>query len=64
MADKGPEDVRIVLTMPRKLVDRIDDYRFSLRLLSRAAAIRALAEDALKRHERPPRQPKPPNESG
>jgi metal-responsive CopG/Arc/MetJ family transcriptional regulator len=46
MANKEPE-VRIVLTMPRKLVDRIDDYRFAHRLLSRAAAIRELTEAGL-----------------
>ena len=46
MAHKEPE-VRIVLTMPRKLVDRIDDYRFAHRHLSRAAAIRELIDAQL-----------------
>jgi metal-responsive CopG/Arc/MetJ family transcriptional regulator len=48
------KEERIVLTMPSDLVERIDDYRFARRLLSRAAAIRALIALALDTVEKPP----------
>ena len=41
------KDDRIVTPMPRKLVERIDDFRFSHRLPSRAEAIRQLVEAGL-----------------
>lgn len=47
--DAMPQDVdRIVVPMPRQLVERIDDFRFSRRLPSRAEAIRQLIEAGLK----------------
>jgi len=55
---KERERVRVVLTMPREMVDRIDDHRFANRLKSRAEAVRTLVETGL-RHHRPP--PKPPS---
>jgi hypothetical protein len=39
---------RVIVRMNRKLVERIDDFRFERRLPSRAAAIRRLIEDGLK----------------
>jgi metal-responsive CopG/Arc/MetJ family transcriptional regulator len=36
------KDPRIITPMPQRLVDAIDDYRFSNRLASRAEAIRQL----------------------
>jgi metal-responsive CopG/Arc/MetJ family transcriptional regulator len=50
-----PND-RIVTPMPRQLVERIDDFRFSHRLRSRAEAIRQLIEAGLKNP--PVKQPK------
>lgn len=50
-------DDRIVTPMPRQLVERIDDFRFSRRLHSRAEAIRQLIEAGLKN---PPSQAKEP----
>lgn len=44
--------------MPPELIARIDDYRWRERVPSRAEAIRALLDEALKRHERHPRPPK------
>lgn len=52
------EPIRIVLAMPAELVERIDDYRFTHRLLSRAQAIRSLIEIGLK-HPAPSRPLRP-----
>jgi hypothetical protein len=41
------KDPRIITPIPSKLLERIDDYRFSQRLPSRAAAIRDLIEAGL-----------------
>ena len=43
------EPIRIIIKMNPKLVAKIDDWRFANRIPSRAAAIRALIEKALKR---------------
>ena len=49
--------------MPAELIKRIDDYRWSERVPSRAAAIRLLLDESLKRHERHERHgPKPSTE--
>jgi metal-responsive CopG/Arc/MetJ family transcriptional regulator len=49
MVAKPDQDVeRIFTRMPRKLVERIDDFRFPRRIPSRAEAIRRLIEDGLK----------------
>lgn len=52
------EPGRIAIPMPPELIARIDDYRWRERVPSRAEAIRALLDEALKRHERHPRPPK------
>lgn len=44
---------RVIIPLSRRLLDRIDDFRFGHRLPSRAAAIRRLIETGL-RHEKPP----------
>jgi metal-responsive CopG/Arc/MetJ family transcriptional regulator len=49
---------RIVTPMPRQLVERIDDFRFSRRLASRAEAIRQLIEGGLKNPPSPIKEPK------
>jgi metal-responsive CopG/Arc/MetJ family transcriptional regulator len=49
MVAKPDQDVeRIFTRMPGRLVERIDDFRFSRRIPSRAEAIRRLIEDGLK----------------
>jgi hypothetical protein len=54
---KGQEPPdRIILAMPAKLIQRIDEYRWRERIASRAAAIRALLEIALK-HVEPKKPP-------
>lgn len=45
------EPERIAIPMSAGLIARIDEYRWNQRIASRAAAIRALLEDALRRHE-------------
>lgn len=47
-----PEPERVAIPMSSRLLARIDEYRWRERLPSRAEAIRALLDDALKRHER------------
>jgi metal-responsive CopG/Arc/MetJ family transcriptional regulator len=39
---------RVIIPIPRDLLHRVDEYRFSNRIASRAAAIRQLLEAALK----------------
>jgi metal-responsive CopG/Arc/MetJ family transcriptional regulator len=39
---------RVIIPIPRDLLDRVDEHRFSNRITSRAAAIRQLLEMALK----------------
>lgn len=38
------KDPRVIIPMPKALVEAVDDYRFSNRLPSRAEAIRKLLE--------------------
>jgi metal-responsive CopG/Arc/MetJ family transcriptional regulator len=60
---RRPEPERIAIPMPAELIKRIDDYRWSERVPSRAAAIRLLLDESLKRHERHERHgPKPSTE--
>lgn len=47
------DEQRIIVDLSRRLVDRIEDFRFGHRLPSRVAAIRRLIETGL-RHEKPP----------
>jgi metal-responsive CopG/Arc/MetJ family transcriptional regulator len=42
-----PDNTRITIPVPRDLLDRVDEHRFSRRIASRAAAIRELLEVAL-----------------
>ena len=55
MPDDEKPTQHIQIEMTRELIKRIDDYRFSRRFLSRAAAIRYLLEYAL--NERPDAPP-------
>ena len=52
------KDPRVITPIPRALLARVDDYRFSERLPSRAEAIRQLIELGLKAagESKPPRQ--------
>ena len=43
---------RIAVSVPRELVERIDDFRWAQRLESRAEAIRRLLEDGLAANKR------------
>lgn len=56
---RRPEPERVAIPMPSELLARIEDYRWRERIDSRAEAIRALLDEALKRYERHPRPPKP-----
>ena len=47
-ADRPPARVTTI-SLPRSLVERIDDFRFERRLSSRAEAIRELIEAGLQR---------------
>lgn len=42
-----PDTTRITIPVPRDLLHRVDEHRFSHRIASRAAAIRQLLEAAL-----------------
>ena len=44
----GRRRAQVVVTMPRELLERIDDFRFARRMRSRAAAVRALIEIGLR----------------
>ncbi len=48
------QKLKIMLVMGDELIKRIDDYRFSHRIGSRAEAIRRLLDEALKKHEKNP----------
>jgi metal-responsive CopG/Arc/MetJ family transcriptional regulator len=53
MATKPREpDPRIIVPIPKPLLAKVDEYRWTHRLASRAAAIRRLLEDALNRNHR------------
>ena len=43
---------RILLTLDKELLERIDDFRFDNRINTRSEAIRRLIDEALKRHEK------------
>lgn len=47
------ESPKIIITMPQKLIDEVDDFRFDNRFQSRAEAIRWLIEWALKQNPKP-----------
>ena len=41
---------KVIIKMPNKLIERIDDYRFENRIESRSETIRALLDWALKQN--------------
>ena len=45
---KPDDERRIIIPMPKELVDRIDEYRWQNRLPSRAEAIRQLIKEGLR----------------
>ena len=62
---RRPEPGRTAIPMSAELIKRLDDYRWRERIPSRAAAIRQILDDWLKRYERhlaASRPAKPPNE--
>jgi metal-responsive CopG/Arc/MetJ family transcriptional regulator len=59
MVKKPLEPERIAIPMPATLIERIDEYRWSERLPSRAAAIRGLIEIGLRHVERQARNSRP-----
>ena len=56
-SDRGTE--RVVTLMRRQLIERIDDFRFTHRLPSRAEAIRQLIEAGLALIEADPARSRP-----
>lgn len=48
-----PEIERVITPMDRKLVERIDDFRYARRIPSRAEAIRQLIEAGLRQAKKP-----------
>jgi len=49
MASKNP---KILMTLTRDLIDKVDDYRYENRIPSRSEAIRRLLIEALKKYEK------------
>ena len=49
MPKKPQEPERIAIPMPRDLIAEIDEYRWANRLPSRAAAIRQLVKEGLRK---------------
>ncbi|MHA1938194.1 MAG: CopG family ribbon-helix-helix protein [Candidatus Thorarchaeota archaeon] len=49
MATQKP---RLLITVDKDLIDRIDDFRFENRIGSRSEAIRLLIKDALSRYKK------------
>jgi metal-responsive CopG/Arc/MetJ family transcriptional regulator len=58
VAKAEPPLPRVIVPMRQKLVEQIDDFRFSRRLPSRAEAIRQLIETGL-RHAKEPKPARP-----
>jgi metal-responsive CopG/Arc/MetJ family transcriptional regulator len=50
------ENPKILITLDKSLLTRIDDYRFDNRINSRSEAIRRLIEEGLASHKEPPKQ--------
>jgi metal-responsive CopG/Arc/MetJ family transcriptional regulator len=53
MASKNP---KILLTLTRDLIDKVDDYRYENRIPSRSEAIRRLLDEALKKYQKKPKK--------
>jgi len=49
MASKNP---KILITLNKSLIEKVDDYRYENRIPSRSEAIRRLLTEALKKHEK------------
>jgi hypothetical protein len=49
---KEPQPERVILPISRDLLNRIEEFRWSIRAPSRAEAIRALIEEGLANQER------------
>jgi metal-responsive CopG/Arc/MetJ family transcriptional regulator len=49
MASKNP---KILMTLTKDLIDKVDDYRYENRIPSRSEAIRRLLIEALKKYEK------------
>lgn len=55
MGDKRDQSAeqRVVTVMPRRLIERIDDFRYGRRIPGRAEAIRRLIETGLRCEDSP-----------
>ena len=49
MASKNP---KILITLNKKLIEKVDDYRYENRIPSRSEAIRRLLDEALIKYEK------------
>ena len=49
MTTKKP---RILITFDKKLLERVEDFRFGNRISARSEAIRRLIDEALKKYEK------------
>ena len=43
---------KVLITMDKNLMDRVDDFRFENRINSRSEAIRRLIKESLKKYEK------------
>ncbi|MCG7853157.1 MAG: ribbon-helix-helix domain-containing protein [Methanosarcinaceae archaeon] len=53
MASKNP---KILITLNKKLIEKVDDYRYENRIPSRSEAIRCLLDEALEKYEKKPKE--------
>jgi metal-responsive CopG/Arc/MetJ family transcriptional regulator len=53
MASKNP---KILITLNKKLIEKLDDFRYDNRIPSRSEAIRRLLAEALKKYEKKPKK--------
>jgi len=49
MTSKNP---KILITLNKKLIEKLDDFRYNNRIPSRSEAIRRLLDEALKKYEK------------
>ncbi len=45
-------DAKIIITLNKRLIEKVDDYRYENRIPSRSEAIRRLLDEALKKYEK------------
>jgi len=50
------ENPKIIFVAENKLLERLEDFRYSNRIPTRSEAIRRLLDEALKRYEKKPKQ--------